>query len=301
MHSSNTALLMMNRSAGRAQVDRLSERLGFAFESYGVNLQTFSWDHTEVDQIKSRVEKAIADRITTVIAAGGDGTVSRIGQMLIGSDTRLGIIPLGTANLIAKELRIPLDIEDAINVIVEGSAIRKIDGMRCLDRTFFSHVSMGTYSRLAELATPAQKARFGKAAYLWHGVREIVKRRRWVFDITIDDRRFERDASLVLVANIGAFGIGQLTWGRHIAIDDQKVDVCIVKAITPSDYSRLSVNLVSQSLHRSKYVEYFQAEKSVRVSTNSDLVVRGDGNRTDASVIDLQILPAAVSVLVGTT
>ncbi|MCC9598948.1 diacylglycerol kinase family lipid kinase [Stieleria sp. JC731] len=298
MSHQRSILLMINRQAGRAEASQIIERATQRFAYDEVALEIFSWDRSEADRIEPRLTQAIAQGTDTVIAAGGDGTVSRIAQQLIGTDVRLGVVPLGTANLIARELELPIDVEDSIEIIAGASTVRQIDGMKCIDRTFFSHVSMGTYSRLAELATPAQKARFGKAVYLWHGIREIVKRQQWSFDIEIDGNKMQRDASLVIVANIGAFGIGDLTWGKHIAIDDQSVDVCVVKAITPADYSRLTVNLVSQRLHRSKYVEYFQARQSVKVMSQTPIPVRGDGNRIDASMIDLQILPQAVTVFV---
>ncbi|OYP36394.1 diacylglycerol/lipid kinase family protein [Rhodopirellula sp. MGV] len=299
MSDRRTVLLMMNRQAGRADASQLIERAKVRFADKAIDLQVFSWDRTEVDLIHPRIDQAISEGVSTIVAAGGDGTVSRIAQRLIDTDINLGIVPLGTANLIARELELPLDLDESMRLIAEGSKLRSIDGMRCLDRTFFSHVSMGTYSRLAELATPAQKARYGKAVYLWHGIREIVKRQQWQFDIEIDGESMQRKASLVIVANLGAFGIGDLTWGHHITIDDHSVDVCVVKAVTPSDYGRLTVNLLSQRLHRSKYVEYHTAKRSVTVKTNATLPVRGDGNRTDASMIDLQILPGAISVYVG--
>ena len=83
----------------------------------------------------------------TLVAAGGDGTVSAIASTLLDSGATLGVLPIGTLNHFAKDLRIPLGIEDAARVVAHG-AVRVIDVGEVNGRTFINNSSLGVYPQM---------------------------------------------------------------------------------------------------------------------------------------------------------
>jgi diacylglycerol kinase family enzyme len=86
----------------------------------------------------------------TIVAGGGDGTINAVATALVGTDTVLGVLPLGTYNHFAKDLGVPLGLEPALEVIVAGG-VREVDVGEVNGRLFLNNSSIGLYPYLAEL------------------------------------------------------------------------------------------------------------------------------------------------------
>ena len=98
------------------------------------------------DQLDDEAKAASAAQVDAVIAGGGDGTISTVAAALVGSDTPLGVLPLGTLNHFAKDLGIPLDLAAAAQVIAANNP-RPIDLARVNDQIFINNSSLGVYAR----------------------------------------------------------------------------------------------------------------------------------------------------------
>lgn len=83
------------------------------------------------------------------VAAGGDGTINHVAQSLVGTNGILGVIPFGTLNHFARDLKIPLDIDEALQVAVEGETVQ-VDVGRVNDRFFLNNISLGIYPPFVE-------------------------------------------------------------------------------------------------------------------------------------------------------
>jgi diacylglycerol kinase family enzyme len=94
--------------------------------------------------------RARADGHRTIVAGGGDGTLNAVASALVGSDTVLGILPLGTYNHFAKDVGIPLQLDGALGVIARGN-VREVDVGQVNDRIFLNNSSIGLYPHFAEL------------------------------------------------------------------------------------------------------------------------------------------------------
>ena len=114
---------------------------------------------------RTSVEEAVRDAVAlgcaTIVAAGGDGTISSVVDAMLkqAANARLGILPVGTFNHFAKDLNIPLEPQEALSVIDEGHT-RLIDIARVNDRHFLNNSSVGMYlslSRLAPSSTPRRR------------------------------------------------------------------------------------------------------------------------------------------------
>src|SRR5664279_295495 len=137
--------LIVNPRAGRLGNSRPLSELIATLERYGLR--------PELLLVKRRSDPGDAARdalrrgAKTLVAAGGDGTVSAVAATLLDSDATLGVLPLGTLNHFAKDLKIPLELEDAARVIANG-AIARIDAGEVNGRAFINNSSLGVYPQM---------------------------------------------------------------------------------------------------------------------------------------------------------
>ena len=110
-----------------------------------------------------------------LIVAGGDGTVSMVGTHLVGKNASLGIVPLGTGNLLAKALHIPQDIEQALELIVSKNPNKVcIDTFKLDERNFLLNISVGLSPKLMDSVHSHQKQRMGVFAYLIYFFQQVL-------------------------------------------------------------------------------------------------------------------------------
>jgi YegS/Rv2252/BmrU family lipid kinase len=159
------AMIVNTRSrSGRRWFDRACARfeaLGFPVDAQAV---------ADPADLPEAVERALARGPELLILGGGDGTISSLVDVIVGSKVRLGVLPLGTANSFARSLGIPLDIDGAVDVIVRGRP-RRIDLGMIGDDYFANAAAIGLSPKIAETVPHLVKRWFGRAGYLgWAAV-----------------------------------------------------------------------------------------------------------------------------------
>ena len=141
-----------------------------------------------------------------VVAVGGDGTLKLVAEVLRGTDIPAGIIPAGSANGIARELGIPNNTKDCLDIIVNGSS-RKIDLLNINDQHLCLHLSdIGMNAQLVKHFEENDLS--GKMGYVRGAIRVLLKRRMMQVRITNDETTVERDAFMVVLANARMYGTG---------------------------------------------------------------------------------------------
>jgi len=134
--------VLLNPAAGVKQTDDRCAHVGQAFAAVGVKAQVTVL-RTPGDA-PDAARQAIAAGACAVVAGGGDGTVSSIASVLVGTSTSLGVLPLGTLNHFAKDVGIPQDLAAAVATIVAGHT-RNVDVGEVNGRTFLNNASIGMY------------------------------------------------------------------------------------------------------------------------------------------------------------
>ena len=143
-------------------------------------------------------EAAATGSAEIVVAAGGDGTINEVANGLAGSDVPLGVIPTGTANVLAIEIGLPKSSE-ALGLLLLSGTPRQIGAGRVNKRFFLLWVGAGFDGRLVRAIDPVMKRRFGKLAFVWAGIKQVFGRsgpRLMVSDGTVSF-----DCGWVVVAN----------------------------------------------------------------------------------------------------
>jgi diacylglycerol kinase family enzyme len=216
----------------------------------------------------------------------------------VGTKLRLGIVPAGTANVLARELGIPLDMSAALKTVFVASSSRRIDAMRVNGKHYFSHLSVGVYSQIMEKTDAEAKRRLGRVVYLRHYLDVWRSPRAWKFTVDMDGQRERIKASTVMVASTGTMGAMGLEWAPGTRADGGFVSICAIEAKHFREYLSVLWSFLRGKHAESRYVSLFAAKEEVRVSNPHRLPVRGDGEIIGHGELVAHILPAAVEVVV---
>jgi YegS/Rv2252/BmrU family lipid kinase len=264
----------------------------------------------EGDDIRAIVRDALARGRDPIIAAGGDGTVSTVADVLVGTEAHLVVYPLGTANVLARELGIPVELDGACRLGAEhcrpGSeaqthSLARIDAMKIDGHHYLTQVGVGIDSLMIRDTGTEQKRRFGRLAYLATAASRLVGFRPRRFKIAVDGREFEVKATQVLVANTGMMGHNAFRWGPDIRPDDGRFDICIVRARTVLDYLGVLWHVVRKTHKLSPHVRYEVASRSVVIDAKHPLPVQADGEILGTTPVRIEVVPLALNVVIPAT
>ena len=212
------ALVIVNPHSRRGKEHSQEVRRRLA----GVGLELIA-DHGEEQQDSSELIRRHRGEIDRVVVAGGDGTLNAVVQGLVGTGLPLAIIPLGTANNLARTLEIPLTIPEACEVAVRGSR-RRIDLGWVNGRYFFTTASIGLSVQITEELTSKTKRRWGPLAYGVAAVRTLTRSRAFHADISWPGGSRHSRTVQIVVGNGRYYG-STLPVAADATIDDARLDL----------------------------------------------------------------------------
>lgn len=134
----------------------------------------------EVNEDPAGLAHAAGQRSAVVVAAGGDGTVSRVAAGLVGTSAALGVLPLGTLNHFAKDLRIPVDVKQAVATIASGGQT-SVDVGSVNDRLFVNGASLGIYPNIVETRDALRRQGYRKWSAFMRATWQVLRRHRGIF------------------------------------------------------------------------------------------------------------------------
>jgi YegS/Rv2252/BmrU family lipid kinase len=152
--------VILNMSAGNQKIDLLYQQIKDISREYELETEFFLiHPGTDIHQI---IKKALNENFEVIVAAGGDGTASAVASELIGTSAVMGVLPLGTRNHFSKDIQIPLDLRDAIEVLSHGT-VKRLDVASVNDQFFINNSSIGIYPKIVKLRDNLQQ----KGIYKW--------------------------------------------------------------------------------------------------------------------------------------
>ena len=292
------AFAVLNPRSGSCSVADVRKALASTMPDVAIEIHEVA----QGDDLAAVVRSALDRGCDPIIAAGGDGTVSTVADVLVGTPAHLIVLPLGTANVLARELGIPVDLNGACSLaalrLIEGEhRIARIDAMKVGGRHYFTQVGVGIDALMIRDTADEQKRRFGRLAYLWTAATRVLGFKPRKLAITIDNRTIEARASQVVVANTGMMGQPPLRWGPDISAEDGRLDICIVRARTLFHYLGLLRHVVMASHKQSNRVRYEVASRSINIDSKHKLPVQADGEVLGETPVRIEVIPAAVHVV----
>lgn len=258
------------------------------------------WLETEVDDPgRAAARRAQRRRVDLVIAAGGDGTVRAVCGSMAGTEIPVAILPVGTANLLARNLGIPLDLSDALEVAFDGEP-RPIDlvQIRADDHAPQPSVvmaGMGADAALMQSTNEDLKKMVGTAAYVV-AVPSGINQKPFAATIAIDDREPEpRIPRLVLVANVGRIPGVDLSPGA--LPDDGLFDVALASPKHRGGWAAITTSVLARSTD-SPSMERTRAKRIV-IDTEEPIPYQIDGDAVGTCQrFDAALLPLAIRIIV---
>ncbi|MBM3213448.1 diacylglycerol kinase family lipid kinase [Candidatus Poribacteria bacterium] len=238
--------------------------------------------------------RAAESGIRTVVAFGGDGTAREVAAGLHGSGSRLGVLPAGTGNDLARSLGIPSKLPDAVTVVVGGAELA-IDLGSDSDGLFTGVCGVGF---AAEVAYEANRFHWihGSPAYFAGVFRALMRLRPVPMRIYLDDDVVEHSAVFVMAQNTPYCGGGQ--WmAPQASLTDGKLDVVVVSEISRIELVRTFPKVYSGE-HVTHPAFHVYRSSTVRVESQEPLRKMLDGDHVQPTPMDVRTLPAALKVLV---
>jgi diacylglycerol kinase (ATP) len=240
--------------------------------------------------------RAAADGADLMFVWGGDGTVQRCLDAVAGTGAVVAILPAGTANLLAANLRVPGDLTEAVRVGLHGGR-RPLDTGSVNGEHFAVMAGAGFDARMIAGADRGMKDRLGRAAYLYTGARTLFARRAKA-TVEVDGRRFfEGWVSCVLAGNVAKV-LGGVEVFPDAQPDDGLLELGVVTARNPVDWVRTLGRVAVGGAERSPFVE-MRAGKSFRIRFDRKLPYELDGGaRPAVKNLRIKVHPRSVTICV---
>lgn len=284
------ALLLVNRHARQGQ-QRLLEAIHY-LEKLGFKLIEES---TENPKHLSEVIKRHQHEVDLVIVGGGDGTLNAAVDALVETKLPLGILPLGTANDLARTLGIPNSLPEACQIIACGE-MRPIDLGWVNGKHFFNVASMGLSVKITQRLTKEVKRRWGVFAYAAIALQVIWESRPFSAEIRMKDQSFRVRTVQIAIGNGRYYG-GGMAVVHDATIDDQRLDLYSLEIQHWWQIIPL-LPAMRQGRHiRWRGVRALQGTEFA-ISTRKPRPINTDGEITAYTPATFRVIPKAVSVLV---
>ena len=291
-------MVLVNPRAAGGQPAALRRRIGGARAARGGPVEIVETSTPE--EALTVVRTAALRGFRAVVAAGGDGTIALALRGTAGSTTPVGILPFGTGNQLALNFGIPLSLEEAVRVAVEG-ATERIDLGRIGDERFALIAGAGLDASVMAETTSEMKSRLGVLAYFYAGLKNVVTAKPISYRIVADDQEIEVQAVMVLLANAGLIGAGSLPVEVQVApktsFQDGLLDVAVFAPRHLPDMASMLWKVALKRYTGDDRMIFLQARK-VLVESDPPVAAQVDGEARGVTPIEAEIDPLAGRILV---
>ncbi len=285
------ALLLINRHSRKGQQN-------FAKVIDALNELEFELTSVPVKRSESlnQVVRQYAPQVDVVIVGGGDGTLNAVADSLVEMKRPLGILPLGTANDLARTLQIPLTIPEACRVIADGQ-IKQIDLGWVNGKHFFNVASLGLSVQITENLSKGAKRRWGILAYALSAIQVLSQTRPFRAQIRINDDELIRVRTIQIAVGNGRFYGGGMAIAEDAKIDDRRLDIYSLELEHWWQIFPLLHRLPQGQQNLLSCVQTFQGE-TVEILTTKPQDINTDGEITAQTPATFRVIPQALAVFV---
>jgi YegS/Rv2252/BmrU family lipid kinase len=292
MEEKKKIIFIVNPISGTHDKKAVVDMLGDVLDS-----DRYDWEVAYTERAGHAVEiaaDAAARGVDIVVAVGGDGTVNEIGRSLVGTDTALAIIPLGSGDGLARHLRIPMDVRRALEVINEGH-VEVIDYGRLNDICFFCTCGVGFDAFVSMKFAEAGKR--GLVTYLEKTLQESLTYKPETYELETEDGTYKYKAFLIACGNASQYGNNAYITPQA-ALNDGLLDVTVLEPFTALDVPSLAYQLFNRKIDQNSRIKTFRC-RSLVIHRSSPGVVHYDGDPIQADKdISIRIISNGLHVVI---
>ena len=269
-------VVLLNRGGGAVAADpKIPDKVRKALRAAGVDAKV---ELIEGGKCEVRCRALAERRDEVVIVGGGDGTISAAAAALAGTDTILGIIPVGTLNHFARDLGIPTDIEEAAALIAKRPE-RRVDIAQMNDRVFINNSAIGLYP-LMVVDRDAQRRRLGRSkrlAMMVASIRTLARFNHQRLTLTVNEEEKGRiDTPLLFVGN-NDYRVDIGAPGQRESIEDGTLSVFVMRKKTRRGLIAASIRALFNRARHDDMVRIEDVQRLRVESRRSMLAVSLDG------------------------
>ena len=262
-----------------------------------LDLSVYDYDIVETEYRKHAklIAKDSADAgYDIVCAVGGDGSVHEVGTALIGTKTKLAILPVGSGNGLARHMKIPLNVKEAIECINKNNSIQ-MDTVLVNDKTF---LGVGGYGFDAVIAKKFDThTRRGLRGYIYLIAREFFKYNPINVSIDLDGKIKTLPVVLCTVANASQFGNG-FTISPKSDVTDGKIELCLLKPFSIWSAPSIIYRFFRKKSDKSRFSEIIQF-KNAKIKLSKKMA-HYDGEPFEVlDELNVSVVPKSLNILVG--
>ena len=242
---------------------------------------------------EAQTERAVEQGFSTIVAAGGDGTINEVVNGIGSAPVALGILPMGTVNVLAMELGIPFDLVSAWKVIRAGK-VRLIDEASANGHLFVQMAGIGLDAQVVEQNNRLMKQVLGPLSYLLTATKVAAEKppRLRVYC----DTHPTVEGSFVLIGNGRLYG-GPFALFKDADMQDGLLDVCVFKHMNYVALIRYFRGALFGSLTKFTDVTYFKT-KGLRVEADQHVPLEADGELVGHAPVEFSVRRKKLRVLV---
>jgi len=285
-------LFIVNPNAGKRISDHIIKTIRNEFPE-NIYYQIVIWkDKDHFDEIS---ELLLTQGYTDAIAVGGDGTVNHVAKTILKTNIRLGIVPIGSGNGLARSLGLSMKTEEVIQQIIAGRSTT-IDHGKVNGIPFFCTSGIGFDAHIGDLF--AKMIKRGLQGYVKITFRELFKYRAKTYTLEYNGQRIQRKAFLITVANAGQYG-NDFYIAPQASMQDGMFHVAILKPFNFINVFGLLTKILLKKAHLSYSIETI-VTNSLKITREKEDSIHFDGEPAfEGKEVVFENYPASLNVIIG--
>jgi YegS/Rv2252/BmrU family lipid kinase len=285
--------VIVNAASGASDEAPLEE-LKAAFSNARVSARFHLLDPSD---IPGSIDPVVQSGGSTIVAAGGDGTISAVAGAVSRADKVLGVLPMGTLNNFSKDLGIPQELEAAVRVIADGHT-RRIDLGSVNGRLFINNSSIGLYPRIVKHREKQQRLGRGKWwAAAWAALRVLKYASFMRVKLSVEGKELSRKTPFLFVGN-NAYQMDLYNIGRRETLDDGLLSVYLIRHYGRLGVLSLILRTLVGTLRQSKDFEEMRTADLTIEMRRPRALVAADGEVVEMETpLRYRIEPGALTVI----
>lgn len=292
--------VILNRSSGGNDGREVSDKVRDAFREAGAEADVRTAGGGE--ELDALARELASSDSPVVAAGGGDGSIGSVASALAGKDKALGVLPLGTLNHFAKDLGIPMELNEAVKTVVEGR-VATVDVAEVNGRVFVNNSSLGLYPRIVRRRKEQQeRLGWGKwPALVWATLHTLHRHTAIDVSLSVDGSEIKRQTPFVFVGN-NFYEMEGFDVGTRERLDRGELSLYLAPGARPFDLLVFAIKALFGRLRGTSGFEVLRTREltirprgdEARVSTDGEIAML----RTP---LKYRVLPGALRVMVPTS
>jgi YegS/Rv2252/BmrU family lipid kinase len=290
MQTPQNIAFIINPISGIGKQEGIEQVIQTSLDASRFNARMF---YTQAPKDGTRLALEAMNSCDIIVAVGGDGSVNDVAKALIHTNKILGIIPSGSGNGLARHLKLPLDVKEALNHLQNGT-VQAIDTLMVNDKPCISIAGVGFDADVAEQFNKSKRRGLMKYSEIIFGNFLLYHSKK--YRLKFNEQKLKTRALMINFANSNQFGYG-FQIARNADLTDGLMDIVVFKKPQMFRSPVEAIRFLKNTIHRSTYCQTYQTDK-VKLKRKNPNWVNIDGEAVWLPrEIEINVLPKSLNVI----